>query len=221
LRQSPKASRRPSDLLAMIQAERRAVEEWLGVPGPSIPAGGIAEVGGDNTPTSETVAVAQGAMVTDLNLAFREWLLARLNALQHAEDKIRQGTYGLCQICAEPIPLGLAFVAVPLSQALAAAAQPVSLSQEKPGQSAAGLTAMVGTVMAVVPNSRTIVVDVPLEKGMLRLGAIVPETARITADGKPVTLNSLAKGSQVRIEFRETPTGDEATAIEVLQTAGG
>jgi DnaK suppressor protein len=95
-----------ADLLAMIQAERRAVEQRLAVPGPSVPAGESAAVGGDNTPTSETVEVAQEAMATDLSLASREMLLARLNALRHAEDKIREGTYGLCEICGEPIPLG-------------------------------------------------------------------------------------------------------------------
>lgn len=115
----------------------------------------------------------------------------------------------------------LAFAALLSSQALAAEAQPASLSQETPGQPAAAPTALVGTVIAIVPDSRTIVVDVPLEKGVLRLGAAVPQTAQITAEGKPVALDDVTAGSRVRIEFHRTPTGDEATAIEVLRGAQG
>jgi hypothetical protein len=119
------------------------------------------------------------------------------------------------------VPFVLALADLPWTQALAAGAQPASLPQEQPGQLAAAPTVLVGTLIAVVPDSRTIVVDVPLEKGVLRLGAIATDTARIAAEGKPVALDALAPGARVRIEFRRTPTGDEATAIEVLQAARG
>lgn len=39
-------------------------------------------------------------------LAARELLLSRLKALSRAEEKVREGTYGVCDLCGKPIPAG-------------------------------------------------------------------------------------------------------------------
>jgi len=119
------------------------------------------------------------------------------------------------------VPIGLAISVLPLPQGLAAQAQPVALSPETTGQPAMMLGTLVGTVMAVVPESRTVVAAVPLEQGLLRLGAVVTDTATITTGGKPTGFDTLTPGAMVRIEFRRVPDGDEATAIEVLREARG
>jgi RNA polymerase-binding transcription factor DksA len=49
---------------------------------------------------------AQEAMATDISLASRAVLLARLKALAQVEERIRQGTYGVCEGCGERIPSG-------------------------------------------------------------------------------------------------------------------
>jgi hypothetical protein len=83
-------------------------------------------------------------------------------------------------------------------------------SAEKP----AGL---VGTIVAVVPASRTLVVDVPLGKEVLRIGAEVTDKTKITAAGKAVSLDRVNVGDRVRISFRRIEAGDEAISIEVLR----
>jgi len=39
-------------------------------------------------------------------LATREIMLGRLRALSRAEEKVREGTYGVCDLCGKPIPAG-------------------------------------------------------------------------------------------------------------------
>lgn len=93
---------------------------------------------------------------------------------------------------------------------------------QEPGTSAAGRsTALVGTLVAVDPESKTTVVDVPLGSEVLRVGAVAEDTATITAFGKSATLASLITGERVRITFRREPDGDAATAIAVLRSAQG
>lgn len=78
---------------------------------------------------------------------------------------------------------------------------------------------LVGTVIAAVPASRTLVVDVPLGKEVLRVAAEVTDKTKLTAAGKAVSLDRLKAGDRVRIEFRRVATGDEAIAVEVLRGA--
>lgn len=78
---------------------------------------------------------------------------------------------------------------------------------------------LVGTVIAVVPASRTLVVDVLLGKEVLRVGAEVTDKTKLTAAGKAVSLDRLKPGDRVRIEFRRVATGDEAISVEVLRSA--
>ncbi len=80
---------------------------------------------------------------------------------------------------------------------------------------------LVGTVVAVVPASRTLVVDVPLGTDVLRVGAAVTETTTIVADGAAASFDSLKEGARVRLQFRRVATGDEATMVEVLRGRQG
>jgi len=60
--------------------------------------------GGDNMPTSEITEVAQETAAKELEFASREVLLRRLKLLVRVEEKIREGTYGRCDACGQPIP---------------------------------------------------------------------------------------------------------------------
>ncbi len=81
---------------------------------------------------------------------------------------------------------------------------------------------LVGTVVAVVPGSRTLVVNVPRGQDVLRIGAAVTERTKIRAGAAPASFDSLLKeGDRVRIQFRRVATGDEATTVEVLHRSQG
>jgi len=89
-----------------------------------------------------------------------------------------------------------------------AAAKPAAA--EKP----AGL---VGKVVAAVPQSRTLVVDVNLgKKGILRVGAIVTERTKITVGGSAASFDALKEGARVRINIKRVENGSEATSVEIL-----
>ena len=92
-------------------------------------------------------------------------------------------------------------------------------TERAPGENITGrvLTGLVGTVVAVVPESQTLVVDVPLERDVLRVGAWVTDETRIEARGVPVSLDSLEPGARVRIDVRRIPTGNEAISVVVLR----
>jgi len=96
----------------------------------------------------------------------------------------------------------------------AKAAPPKPVAAEKP----AGL---VGNIVAVSLATRTVVVDVPLGKDVLRVGADVTSKTKITAAGAPVSLDSLQVGARVRINFRRVAHGDEAISVEVLRSPKG
>ena len=87
-------------LATRILAERRAILERLAALDQPDPAGARGQLGGDNTPTSEVME----AVAKDLELASREVLVSRLRALTRAEEKIREGTYGRCEVCGRRIP---------------------------------------------------------------------------------------------------------------------
>lgn len=72
-----------------------------------------------------------------------------------------------------------------------------------------------GTIVAAVPQSRTLVVDVPLGKDTLRVGAEVTNKTKIEVAGKKASLGDLKPGARVRINFHRVPTGDVATSVEV------
>jgi RNA polymerase-binding transcription factor DksA len=91
-------------LAARIVAERRAVQARLAALDRQDRARDLAS-GGDNTPVSEVVDAAQDSVTRDLMLASREVLVLRLKALARAEAKIREGTYGRCEVCRAPISI--------------------------------------------------------------------------------------------------------------------
>jgi hypothetical protein len=104
----------------------------------------------------------------------------------------------------------LAFVAVPVTAGAAG---------EDGAQ--ANVMSLVGTLRHVTPESRTVVVEVPLEEQSLTVGAWAIPTTTITADGTPVDLQSLDAGSKVRIKIRRVPNGDELLSLEVLKAPAG
>ncbi|RPJ57325.1 MAG: hypothetical protein EHM24_29590, partial [Acidobacteria bacterium] len=59
---------------------------------------------GGNTPVSDVMEEVQESVARQNEQAAREVLAARLRALAHAEARVRQGRYGLCEVCGEPIP---------------------------------------------------------------------------------------------------------------------
>lgn len=61
---------------------------------------------GDNTPWADALEEMQDGLAKAEVLAARELLLGRLKALSRAEKKVREGTYGACDLCGKPIPAG-------------------------------------------------------------------------------------------------------------------
>jgi RNA polymerase-binding transcription factor DksA len=61
---------------------------------------------GDNTPWADSLEELHEDMNKNEYLAAREVLVARLKTLSRAEEKVREGTYGLCDSCGKPIPAG-------------------------------------------------------------------------------------------------------------------
>jgi DnaK suppressor protein len=91
-------------LATRIVAERRAVQARLAAldqQGPARDAVG----GGDNTPVSEIMEAAQDSVLRELAFASREILLSRLKQIARAEAKIREGSYGRCDVCSGSISI--------------------------------------------------------------------------------------------------------------------
>ena len=61
---------------------------------------------GDNTPWADALEEMQDGLAKAEVLAARELLLGRLKALSRAEEKVREGTYGVCDLCGNLIPAG-------------------------------------------------------------------------------------------------------------------
>lgn len=80
---------------------------------------------------------------------------------------------------------------------------------------------LVGTIIAVVPVSRTVVVDVPLEKDVLRVGASITAGTIIKAGAAAAPFEALEVGVLVRIHLRRVPKGNEAVWVEVLEAPQG
>jgi len=91
-------------LATRILAERRAILNRLAALDQRRPTRDQGCLGGDNTPTSEVMDVAQETAAKELEFASREVLVMRLKALARSEEKIREGTYGRCDACGQPIP---------------------------------------------------------------------------------------------------------------------
>lgn len=112
-----------------------------------------------------------------------------------------------------PVPATEEKKAEPSKEATETKAAPAAPENAGVAERPAGL---VGTVVAVVPESRTLVVDVPLGTKVLRIGAIVTEKTKIRTAGKGISFERLKEGARVRINFRRVATGDQAITVEVL-----
>ncbi len=62
--------------------------------------------------------------------------------------------------------------------------------------------------MSAEPNSKTLVVNVPLGKQMLTVNAWATDKTKITAGGKLVSFGSLKQGARVRIVFHRVLSPD-------------
>ena len=80
---------------------------------------------------------------------------------------------------------------------------------------------LVGKIVAVTPTSQTIVVDVPLGKETLRIGAEATDATKILVGGKKASLNALKEGERVRISYHRTNMGDVANSVVALKTSQG
>jgi RNA polymerase-binding transcription factor DksA len=81
--------------LRRVQAERQALLERLKSADGTPP--------GEGRPI-EAMEVVQESVTRRVHAVSRQVLMARLRALQQAEERIRQGTYGLCEMCGDSIP---------------------------------------------------------------------------------------------------------------------
>jgi len=75
---------------------------------------------------------------------------------------------------------------------------------------------LVGTIVAIVPESQTILVDVRVGADILRVGATVTPQTKIEANGNPAAFEDLEAGRRVRLSFRRIATGDEAISVQIL-----
>lgn len=89
--------------VAIISAERKSLQARLAALDRGSGLREQMQLSGDNTPTSDTMDTVQEAMAKEEVLAAREALIQRLRVLARAEERIRMGTYGLCEACGEPI----------------------------------------------------------------------------------------------------------------------
>ena len=88
---------------ALVLAEREALQARLAALERASVLREPGQVIGDNTPTSDALDSVQEAMAKEEQLLVRQALMVRLKLLARAEEKIREGTYGLCEACGHPI----------------------------------------------------------------------------------------------------------------------
>jgi len=124
----------------------------------------------------------------------------------------------MTQRCAWLIGLGLALSATSLLSVLepASAAEIRGTSAAAQERQAVPTVSLVGTIVAIVPESRTILVDVRVSADVLRVGAVVTPQTKIEANGNPLGFADLEAGSRVRLTFRRIPTGNEAVSVHIL-----
>jgi len=64
---------------------------------------GRERLAGDSAPISDVTEEVQESVARQSEQAAREILAARVRALAHVEARVREGQYGLCEVCGEPI----------------------------------------------------------------------------------------------------------------------
>ena len=115
------------------------------------------------------------------------------------------------------LALSVAALLVCLESASAAGTRgtPAAIQERK----VAPTVSLVGTIVAVVPESQTILVDVRVSADLLWVAAVVTPRTRIEATGAPASFEDLQPGNRVRLNFRRITTGNEALSVEVLRGA--
>lgn len=98
-----------------------------------------------------------------------------------------------------------------LAAASAMAAQDVGKGEMKAGERAA-----TGTVLAVTPESRTLVVESRLGGQPWILGVEVPEGLAVTAEGKTRKLDDLKAGDRVRLRWNREENRLVAESIAMV-----
>jgi len=101
-RNQARSNRTPA---TQILAERRVIQERMAALNRGSPVRERGRDGGDNTPRADLMEEVQATIAKEQELATRAILMARLEELAQAEEKIRGGTYGRCDSCGHPIPL--------------------------------------------------------------------------------------------------------------------
>jgi hypothetical protein len=116
------------------------------------------------------------------------------------------------------IGLGLALSIVAVLSVLerASAAEIRGTSAVAQERQAVPTVSLVGTIVAVVPESQTILVDVRVSADVLRVGATVTPETKIVAIGNPAAFEDLEAGGRVRLTFRRILTGNEAVSVHIL-----
>lgn len=89
---------------ALVLAEREALQARLAALERASVLREQGQVGGDNTPTSDPLDTVQETMAKEEEFFTRQALMERLKVLARTEEKIREGIYGLCEACGQPIP---------------------------------------------------------------------------------------------------------------------
>ncbi len=99
-----KNARSASPQISLLLAERKSLRARLAALERWSPLRSKEGSTGDNTPTSDSLDTVQETMGKEEELGKRESLIQRLEMLARAEEKVRKGTYGLCEACGKPIP---------------------------------------------------------------------------------------------------------------------
>ncbi|PWB77130.1 MAG: hypothetical protein C3F08_10420 [Candidatus Methylomirabilota bacterium] len=124
--------------------------------------------------------------------------------------------YAYCAVLTAAVAL-LGFGEARLSPAAeqeAATAQPPAA----PPAAGTGMRTISGTVTAVVPEAKTLVVTAPQGKDTLTVGVSVTEHTVIKEGKVKKRLDDVKVGDRVRIKFERVSSGDVAQSIVVTQS---
>ena len=104
MRRNPTKPRAKPTGAMRVVAERRAIEARLAALNGESPVRERGRFSADNTPSVEFAEIANEIAAKEQEFASRGVLARRLKELGRAQERIRQGTYGICEECGRPIP---------------------------------------------------------------------------------------------------------------------
>jgi hypothetical protein len=73
---------------------------------------------------------------------------------------------------------------------------------------------MTGKIAVINQNSNTVVIEVPLEKGMFTVGGPLSSSADLKKNGKSASLGDYSVGEQVKVRWRSTEKGHVIEMID-------